>query len=368
MPERFHDFSVAKLEMLSNSFWREINPSAKSCVSLIKLLEVYASKENWEQVINLSSRAVLHLDKIYDRADFYHIWICALKDSFDKDGLVLLGRHLFRMRFFHPVFLSLSLISFSFASKNKIARKIYFYLKKTKGIENRFYFEAIGLFFASQKSIESIKMGLFYLRKVTSEKKCSYFSLRNYLRVLSEKNYVNEMTEVYNVMHERFPFAQEPYLVATLIAIDNTDWKEAIRVLNQIILDNPANSCAILSLCQCYNEIGDYLMTVELLSKNKDTFIDNEYDYNCLLGMTLKKIVDIDFDKNLHQLAIRHLQKSYNLAKFFKFPYYSIEKELNDLKNDKNQKIYDDVEINVINVINEQASEANSLFNDRKVG
>jgi hypothetical protein len=177
MPERFHDFSVAKLEMLSNSFWREINPSAKSCVSLIKLLEVYASKENWEQVINLSSRAVLHLDKIYDRADFYHIWICALKDSFDKDGLVLLGRHLFRMRFFHPVFLSLSLISFSFASKNKIARKIYFYLKKTKGIENRFYFEAIGLFFASQKSIESIKMGLFYLRKVY------FFRLANRSRI-----------------------------------------------------------------------------------------------------------------------------------------------------------------------------------------
>jgi hypothetical protein len=109
-------------------------------------------------------------------------------------------------------------------------------------------------------------------------------------------------------------------------------------------------------------------MTVELLSKNKDIFIDNEYDYNCLLGMTLKKIVDIDFDKNLHQLAIRHLQKSYNLAKFFKFPYYCIEKELNDLKNDKNQKVYDDVEINVINVINDQAAEANILFNDRKVG
>jgi Tetratricopeptide repeat len=363
------NFTVTKLESESNSFWREINPSAKSCASLIKLLEVYASQENWEQIINLSSRAVLHLSKYYDRADFYHIWICALRETFDNGALISLGKHLVKMREFHPVFLSLSLIAFNFSSCKKTSNKIYNYLNKTKGVENRFAFEACGLYLSSLKNNELNKKGFLLLKKVCLEKKTSYFSWRNYLRALSENDLLNEMSQTYNIIHEKFPFAQEPYLVASLIAMDSKNWHEAVRVLGQLIRDNPNNSNAILAMAQCYVEVGEYIKALSLLSLKSHVFLENDYDFHYLMGVTLKKVVEKEFDLKLQSMSINHLEKSYYLANSLGFPLDTIQSEIDGVRaltSASNSTQSHAGELNIIKIHGENTKETDLIFEERK--
>ena len=364
------NFTVTYLESESNSFWREINPSAKSCSSLIKLLEVYASQENWEQIINLSSRAVLHLSKYYDRADFYHIWICALRETFDNGALISLGKHLVKMREFHPVFLSLSLIAFQFSSCKKTSNKIFNYLNKTKGVENRFAFEACGLYLSSLKNDELNKKGFLLLKKVCLEKKTSYFSWRNYLRALSDNDLLNEMSRTYNIIHEKFPFAQEPYLVASLTAMDAKDWHEAVRVLGQLIRDNPNNSNAILAMAQCYVEVEEYIKALSLLSIKSHVFLDNDYDFHYLMGITLKKVVEKDLDPKLQNMSINHLEKCYYIANSLGFPLEKIQLEIDEvrsLNNSKNQESPHSDELNIIKIHGDNSSkEVDLIFQERK--
>lgn len=363
------NFTVVKLESESNSFWREINPSARSCASLIKLLEVYAAQENWEQIINLSSRAVLHLSKHYDMAGFYHIWICALRETFDNNALISLGKHLLKMRKIHPVFLALSLIAFQFSSCKKTSNKIYNYLKKTKGVENRFAFEACGLYLTSLKNNGLNKKGFLLLKKVCLEKKTSYFSWRNYLRVLSDNDLLNEMSKTYNIIHEKFPFAQEPYLVASLIAMDSKKWHEAIRVLGQLVKDNPNNSNAILAMAQCYVEVAEYVKALSLLSLKSHVFLENDYDFHYLMGITLKKVVEKEFDSNLQNISLNHLEKSYHLASSLGFPLDSIQSEIDGIKsmNITSESVESfSSELKIIQIHGESQKDSELIFEERK--
>lgn len=364
-------YDVKSLESDSTSFWREINPSAKSCLSLIKLLEVYAAHDEWEKIINLSSRAVLHLTKSYDRADFYHIWICALKETFDQGALISLGKHLLRMRNYHPVFLSLALISFHFASCKKISLKIYKHLKNSEGVENRFAFEACGLFLAGSKNKENIQKGVNLIEKVCQEKKSSYFSWRNYLRALSENNLIEEMSEAYNNIHLKFPFAQEPYLVASLIAMYEKDWMESIRILGQILRDNPKNTNAILAMANCYLENGEYIKSLSLLTLKAYLFLENDYDYNLLLGKSIKYVIEREYDTNLFETAVKHLSKAYSIAISLNFNTNEVEDEIKSIKitksiNEQNEMIENDN--NVFKIHNESsAMELEREFIERKV-
>ena len=371
MQKEVSAFDIKFLENESNSFWREINPSAKSCISLIKLLEVYASHEEWEKIINLSSRAVLHLTKFYDRADFYHIWICALKETFDQGALISLGKHLLRMRTSHPVFLSLALIAFHFASCNKISLKIYKHLKNTKGVENRFAFEACGLFLAASKNTENVSKGISLIYKVCQDKKSSYFSWRNYLRTLSENDFIEEMSQTYNHIHLKFPFAQEPYIVASLIAMNEKDWQESIRILGQILRDNPKNTNAILAMANCYLENEEYIKSLSLLTLKGYLFLENDYDYNFILGKSIKHIIENEFEQNLYETAIKYLNKAYTIAVSLNFNTSEVENEIHSLKiiNDINEQ--KDIEINestIIKIHNENNIEIDTIYIERKVG
>ncbi|MBX9839405.1 MAG: tetratricopeptide repeat protein [Silvanigrellaceae bacterium] len=362
------NLTIMKLENESNSFWREINPSAKSCSSLIMLLEIYAAQEDWEQIINLSSRAVLHLSKFYDRADFYHIWICALKETFDTGALISLGKHLLKMRHFHNVFLSLALISFNYASCDKTCNRIFNYLNKNKGVENRFAFEGCGLYLSRLRNSELKKKGLSLLKKVCLEKKANYFTWRNYLRTLSENNLLEEMSKTYNMIHDRFPFAQEPYLVASLIAIDTKDWIEAIRVLGQILKDNPNNTNAILAMANCYYELNDYLNAISLLTLKSNLFLDNDYDFHFIMGIAIKKIVEKEFDSNLQNISLSHLEKCYFIAKSLEFPLNPIQVQITHLKSLNNEIIENESEINILKIHNENQIESDIVFVERKAG
>ncbi|KAB8030862.1 tetratricopeptide repeat protein [Fluviispira multicolorata] len=374
MQKNYSNYNTFHLETESNSFWREINPSAKSCTSLKKLLEVYAAKEEWEVVINLSSRAVLHLSKNYDRADFYHIWMCALNETFDSKSLIELGTHLVRMRHLHPVFIALALISFHFAGCQKTCLKIFNYLRKNKDVHNRFAFEACGLYLVNQNDKNEVSKGFNLLKKTCLEKNASYFSWRNYLRCLSQKDKENEMSWTYNAMHLRYPFAQEPYIVSSLIAIDEKNWPEAMRMLNQLLRDNPNNINAILALAQCYEEVDNLPAALNLLVRNNDKFYSHNYDYYYLLGHILRKIIEKDFDEDLKKMSLNYLEKSLFIANSLNFPISSLMREIKEIQligrvnvDIENNEHDDSNSLNTMQRHSEN-NDSESKYSDRKAG
>jgi len=319
------------LEQNASIFWREINPKASSCIQLKRLLEMYATFENWESVINLASRAVLHLNKNYERAEFYHIWICALNETHDLTSLVHLAKHLLLMGEEYSVFNCLAIIAYTFAGKNKIALKLLKEQKKSCNVKNRHYREAVGLFLSSLKNKRYIKKGIYILRKLCSDKNVGYLSWRNCLRVLSQYNCVISMSRMYNLMHVRFPFAHEPYITSSLIAIDEKNWAESIRLLNQIIKDNPHNMEAILALSQSYEENNEHEKAYHLVVKNKDLFHEQDYDYNYTMARLLEKSAKSKQSKEDCEDAILFYDRVISLARFFRFPVEKLEHSRNEM-------------------------------------
>lgn len=322
---------IAQYEKKSSSFWSDKNPSTQACTHLNTLLEVYASKQEWEKIIDLSSKAVLHLNEESKRNQFYYSWICALNESSDGNALLMVGRHLLKMRALHENYLSLSLLAFFFANKKEACQQICPHILKQKHNQTVYEEEALALFMTESIKEEQQKEGLSILKKLCQEKQASYFTFRNYLRTLSEKNLLKDMSNTYNLMHERFPFSSEPYIVAALSAMENKNWQEGIRLLEQILRDNPQNTDALLALSQCYEELQDFDKALDILRKNKKSFSEFDYDFHYSTGRALKKKVITQFNQELKKESISHFQKSITLAHFFKLPTISLKKELEEL-------------------------------------
>lgn len=323
--------SITEYEKKSRSFWSDKNPSYQLCAHLNTLLEIYASKQEWEKIIDLSSKAVLHLNDEAKRNRFYYIWICALNENSDGSALFLMGRHLLKMQPLNHDYLSLSFMAFFFSNKKEICQKIIPNILNKNQKNVAYQEESIALFMTDSIKRAEQKKGLYILKRLCNEKQASYFTFRNYLRTLSEKNLLVEMSHTYNLMHTRFPFSSEPYIVAALSAMESKNWKEAIRVLTQILRDNPENTDALLALSQCYEERQEFDKAIQLLQKNKMAFSEFDYDFHYSTGRALKKKVTEKFNLILKKESINHLQKSITLAHFFKLPTINLKKELEEL-------------------------------------
>jgi tetratricopeptide (TPR) repeat protein len=317
------------LEQNASIFWREINPRASSCIALKRLLETYATYDQWDKVVNLSSRAVLHLNKNNDRTDFYHIWICALNESKDYSSLNDLAEHLVVMGKEYSIFKFLAATAYAFTNQKNKCLKILKEFKHLSLSKNKYYQEALGLFLSSLSNLKYIKKGIYILKKLCSDKNIRYLTWRNCLSVLSMNNCESDMSRIYNLMHIKFPFAHEPYLVASLIAIDEKNWNEAIRILNQIIIDNPENSDAILALAYSYEESGKIQQAYDTIEKNKKLFHAKDFDYNYAMARIYKNLFYLNESINHFEESIKFYDNAISIAKFLNFctKYLYTEKE-----------------------------------------
>lgn len=319
------------LDRNASIFWREINPKPSSCAKLKKLLEMYAMNGNWENVINLSSRAVLHLNKNYERCEFYYIWICALNETNDTEALLHLAKHLSYMGREYSIFNCLAIIAYNFANEQNICLNLLKNQKKYHNIKNKYYKEALALFLTSLNTKRHIQKGIFLFKKMCSNKNVGYLTWRNCLRVLSQHNYEKSMSRIYNLMHIRFPSAHEPYITSALIAMNEKKWNESIRLLKQIIKDNPENNEAILALAHSYEENNEFDKAYELITANSDLFHEQDYDYNFLMARLLSYSAKEKESKEDAEESILFYEKAISLANFFKFPIKKLEELCNEI-------------------------------------
>ncbi len=280
---------LSSLESNANIFWNELSPKESSCAQIKKLLEIYATYERWEDVIQLASKAILHLDHDAQKVEFYHMWICALNEIQDFSSLVILGQHLRKMSLQCVEFYSLAVMAYTFSGKNKISLTLLKKEKNILSIKTKYHQEALALFLCSLNNKKYSKKGIILCKKICFKKGSSYLTMRNCLRVFSQFNCEEEMSQAYNSMNIRFPFAHEPYIVAALIAMEERNWIESIRLLKQIIADNIENKQAILALSHSYNQNGEVEKAYELLVEKKGIFHEFDYDYNYAMNEILAR-------------------------------------------------------------------------------
>lgn len=323
---------LSLLEKNASIFWREPNPKASSCIQLKRLLETYATFENWENVIDLASKAVVHLNKNYERAEFYYIWIIGLYETNDVHSLLLLAKHLIGMGNEYSVFNCLAIMAYTFAGKQKTALNLLKKQRKQHNIKNRYYKEAFSLFLTTLKSQKHINRGILLLKKLCANKSAGYFTWRNCLRILSQNNCEKSMSRMYNLMHVRFPYAHEPYITSALIAIDEKNWPESIRILIQIIKDNPSNKDAIIALVHSYAENNELEKAWNLINNKKNLFDEQDLDYNCTMAKLLEQKVNENNNKYDCEDAILYYDKAISLSNFFRFPTGKLEISRNKME------------------------------------
>jgi hypothetical protein len=333
-------FSSLKFhEQKAQMFWKEINPKDKSCYHLVKLLELLVVSENWEQIINLSSRAVLHLNDHGRRLDFYYIWLIALNESQDFSSLESLTQHMYKNVDSHSFYLALCSMGYSLLGNYQRALHCLKKQKQLKKTNNKFYKEALALFLTLNSSYSSddkknkmICRGLYLYKKLCSKEVKSYFIWRNCIRALSQNNYMNSLSRMYNLMHIYFPFASEPYFVSSLIAMNEEKWPEAIRYLNQLHRDCLSNTSVILALvdCYCFNEQED--QALKLIEEHKALFHEKDYDFNVSSALVFEKQALKIQSENYFVKASAAYDNAIEQAKLFQFPSEALAKSKKNME------------------------------------
>jgi hypothetical protein len=63
----------------------------------------------------------------------------------------------------------------------------------------------------------------------------------------------------------------------------------------------------------------------------QDELTENLFDYHYLVGISLKKLLEKNFDLSLRNLCLEHLKKCMQINNFFGFSNTSIQKEIQEL-------------------------------------
>ncbi len=308
-------------QILNHPFWKENSPSRRSCKSFYVVLQKMAMQAQWAQVANFASQAILHLNQNCDRLDFYHLWICALSELDRREDLLSLANHLQKMNHEFSVYYSLASLAYLFAGEKKNCKILLQKQWESKNINNHFFKEVKGLFLLASSKKEKRLKGLNTLVKNCFSEKINYIQLRNALKFMSKFSYENAMARIYNLMHEKFPEAHEPYIASALIAIQQKDWNESIRILRQVVTDSPGNTEAILALTHSFHNAKNIEMALLLLEEKKHHFHDLDYDFHLLSAEVKDSAARCSNNKNFCENAIEHYDAAISIAKFLKFPF-----------------------------------------------
>jgi tetratricopeptide (TPR) repeat protein len=259
---------VQELTQRSSEFWKTMYPQKTSRSALYELLEVYACQEEWAKVVNIASRAVLHLDALDERIPFYLMWMFGLKEQYNFEDMVELGKHLLRVNKKDKNYMALAMMNFHFAGFRKTATLLFYKLLKVYK-QDVLLKEAFGYYLSDEEDKKKRFKGIVLLKQLCESEESSYFTWRNFLNVLNENDFLGVAAEFYHKMHDRFPYAPEPYFVSSLIAMDEGDWSEGIRMLRQLLKDNPKNTEALLVLAKCHELAGEQDAADELLNQDE---------------------------------------------------------------------------------------------------
>lgn len=249
-------------------------------------------KGAWDQVEDLSSRIIAAGCGFRATFRFYRFWIESLRSEYNFTGLKALARHLISLRHSSKGFLPLAVMALAYSGERRFSSKIIKSLNATSVRKSILHVEAVAVFNAESPQRLRREKGLQYLQALNVRNSRNYFLARNYLIYALENDYLEEASRAFELIHERFPRCPEPFWGAARLAVAQGHWSEAVRVLQELVADNPENTDALIALASCLEKTGDLLAARDILLSSAGLFEQNDYDYSATFGALCKRLYE----------------------------------------------------------------------------
>lgn len=334
--------NLQNFQMGAVTFWEEDEPSAESCNQLKTTLEHLALEYDWESIVNLTSQAVFKLNDSKLRAEFYYMWLCALKEQKEFQALKELGEHIEVMSHEEPLYLSLGVIAALLSGDLSLAKKTWEKCCVIKNTTHPLFQEAKALFLFHINGKKKESFALF--QKLCKAKKSSYFTARNFISSLSQSAEFEKLSQTYHFVHERFPHAKDPYYIAILIAMSDGNTRECLRLAQQLHQDDPTNEDVILCIFDCLVTQKKTQHAWNFIQKNMSQLSEKEFsfDFHAIFSEYYDLLEKPDIEKQKF-----HLQQAVTLGKLFFIDTEKYEQRLEEIEGGEKQELETNVEMPV---------------------
>jgi hypothetical protein len=360
--------SKGRLGSLIASTWRSVRKAGRrgpytreELETTARLVELLSFREDWVKVAEVASRAIVLGCGPRASLRFYRAWLEALRGTQDVEGLQALARHLLLRRAESDDYLALACMALAHAGRRAYGKVLYARLaakaprhprnqnpvkeasatradpiartgRKTERRNSALAWEAIAVWLCEAPKPEERLKGVDLLARLCAARKQRYFTLRNYLSYSLEADELEHASAAYNAMHDRFPFAPDPYLAAARISMSENDYAAASVALQELLADNPRHPDAILALASCLERTGDLLAARDILASGADLFDADDYDFNATSGVINKKLHE-RYGMAAHRAsAIRQLSMALRAAGRMGLPQASLHTALFELE------------------------------------
>jgi len=313
--------------------------SASEVKSALRCCELLSWKGAWDKVEDLSSRVIATGCGFRATFRLYRFWIEALRSEHNFVGMKSLARHLLGLRHSSKAFLPLCVLALSYCGERRFSAKIIRSLNKSEQRRSILHVEAVAVFNAESPQRIRREKGLQYLQALNVKNTENYFLARNYLIYALENDYLEEASRAFELIHERFPRCPEPFWGAARLAVAQGHWSEAVRVLQELVADNPENTDALIALANCMEKTGDLLAARDILVSSKDLFDRNDYDYSATLGALCKRLFERYHMEQHRDEAIQSISSAIVAAEKLGLSEAALRLALNDLGTGSNQSI-----------------------------
>lgn len=259
---------------------------------VLRCCELLYWKGDIEGVEDLASRVIATGCGYRATFRLYRFWIEALRSDYNFKGLKSLSRHLLGLRHSSPDFVPLAVIALSYTGERRFSGRILKAMHSQPGRRKIANVEAYAVYNAESPKRDRRERGLQFLQALNVKNKSNYFLARNYLVYSLENDYLEEASRAFEMIHDRFPRCPEPYWGAARLALAQGHWSEAVRVLQELVADQPDNGDALIALAGCLEKTGDLLAARDILLSSATIFDPKDYDYCATLGTINKRLFE----------------------------------------------------------------------------
>ncbi|NBW80399.1 tetratricopeptide repeat protein [bacterium] len=260
--------------------------------SALRVCELLFWKGSWDQVEEITSRVIAAGCGFRATFRFYRFWIESLRSDYNFAALKSLAKHLLSLRHSSKSFLPLAALALSYSGERRFSGKIIRSLNTSKIRRSISYVECVAVYNCESANRVRREHGLQYLQALNVHNKENYFLARNYLVYSLENDYLEEASKAFELIHARFPRCPEPFWGAARLAVAQGRWSEAVRVLQELVADNPDNTDALIALANCLEKTGDLLAARDILVSSYSLFERNDYDFSATLGALSKRLYE----------------------------------------------------------------------------
>lgn len=278
--------------------------SRNEILSVSRVVDFYACCEQWDSIVDVSSRAIIAGVGINAQLKLYRSWAEGLRGNHDVEGLQTLAKHLLNHARTNHNFAALSLVCLIYAGRSGLTKFLFTHLKRSQS-KSQVVVEALSLYLCESVEKHHRTKGVrLYAHLVKNQK--NYFTSLNYATYAFENEDFEHATTAMDALNKAFPLSPLPHITAAQIAYSQKQYSSTLKSLQTVLDCNPNHTDVILVFAQCLEKMGDVLAAKRFLAEKEDLFDIADCDFSSVYGSILEKCAaryENNFDKNQ---AINH--------------------------------------------------------------